>query len=51
MRPPLRELRNLQRDPQPQLTRIGDVLQIGLRVLVPVLLGLGILSIRGRVKR
>jgi hypothetical protein len=41
----------LQRDPQPQLTRIGDVLQIGLRVLVPVLLGLGILSIRGRVKR
>jgi hypothetical protein len=41
----------LQRDPQPQLTRFGDVFQIGLRVVVPVLLGLGILSIRGRVKR
>jgi hypothetical protein len=41
----------LQREPQPQLTRIGDALQISLRVLVPVLLGLGILSIRGRVKR
>jgi hypothetical protein len=37
--------------PQPKLTVWGDVLQITLRITVPVLLGLAILSIRGRVKR
>jgi uncharacterized protein YjbI with pentapeptide repeats len=36
---------------QPMLTPWGDVLQITVRVTVPVLLGLAILSIRGRVKR
>jgi hypothetical protein len=41
----------LARDPQPRLTRRGDVAQILLRILGPVLLGLAILSIRGRVKR
>ena len=41
----------LGRDPQPHLTRRGDVAQILLRFLGPVLLGLAILSIRGRVKR
>jgi hypothetical protein len=35
----------------PPLTPWGDVLQIVVRVVVPVLLGLAILSIRGRVKR
>jgi uncharacterized protein YjbI with pentapeptide repeats len=41
----------LTRDPQPRLTRRGDVLQILLRILGPVLLGLAVLSVRGRVKR
>jgi len=41
----------LGRDPQPILTRWGDVLQILLRLVAPVLLGLAILSVRGRVKR
>lgn len=41
----------LTRDPQPRLTRWGDVLQILLRILGPVLLGLAVLSVRGRVKR
>jgi hypothetical protein len=41
----------LARDPQPALTRWGDVFQIGVRIVVPVLLGLAVLSIRGRVKR
>jgi hypothetical protein len=41
----------LARDPQPRLTRWGDILQILLRILGPVLLGLAILSVRGRVKR
>jgi hypothetical protein len=36
---------------QPVLTPWGDVLQIAVRVLVPALLGLAVLSIRGRVKR
>jgi hypothetical protein len=37
--------------PQPELTRFGDVVQILLRILGPVLLGLAVLSVRGRVKR
>jgi uncharacterized protein YjbI with pentapeptide repeats len=41
----------LGRDPQPRLTRRGDVAQVLLRLLGPVLLGLAILSVRGRVKR
>jgi uncharacterized protein YjbI with pentapeptide repeats len=41
----------LARDPQPALTRWGDVLQIAVRITVPVLLGLAVLSIRGRVRR
>jgi len=41
----------LPQDPQPKLTRWGGVLQIGLRITVPVLLGLAVLSVRGRVKR
>jgi uncharacterized protein YjbI with pentapeptide repeats len=41
----------LAREPQPRLTRWGDTLQISLRVPAPVLLGLAILSVRGRVKR
>jgi uncharacterized protein YjbI with pentapeptide repeats len=41
----------LPHGPQPALTHWGDVVQIGLRVIVPVLLGLAVLSIRGRVKR
>ena len=40
----------LPRD-QPALTPWGDILQITVRVIVPVLLGLAVLSIRGRVKR
>ncbi len=36
---------------QPTLTPWGDILQITVRVAVPVLLGLAALSIRGRVKR
>jgi uncharacterized protein YjbI with pentapeptide repeats len=36
---------------QPALTPWGDVLQITIRVVVPVLLGLAVLSLRGRVKR
>jgi uncharacterized protein YjbI with pentapeptide repeats len=41
----------LTRDPQPRLTRFGDVVQILLRIIGPVLLALAVLSIRGRVKR
>jgi hypothetical protein len=41
----------LTRLPQPDLTRLGDVVQILLRILGPVLLGLAVLSVRGRVKR
>lgn len=41
----------LPHDPQPPLTQWGDVLQIALRIIVPVLLGLAVLSIRGRIKR
>jgi hypothetical protein len=40
----------LPRD-QPTLTPWGDVVQIAVRVVVPVLLGVALLSIRGRVKR
>ena len=36
---------------QPKLTPLGDVVQIGVRIIVPVLLGLAALSVRGRVKR
>jgi hypothetical protein len=36
---------------QPVLSPVGDVLQIAIRVIVPVLLGLAVLSVRGRVKR
>ncbi|MEU3778368.1 pentapeptide repeat-containing protein [Streptomyces sp. NPDC032472] len=36
---------------QPALTPWGEVLQIAVRVVIPVLLGLAVLSIRGRVKR
>jgi hypothetical protein len=38
-------------DPPPRLTTWGGVIQIAVRVTVPVLLGLAVLSIRGRVKR
>jgi hypothetical protein len=41
----------LTNSPQPRLTRRGEVAQILLRIIVPVLLGLAILSVRGRVKR
>jgi uncharacterized protein YjbI with pentapeptide repeats len=41
----------LTREPQPRLTRLGDVVEILLRILGPVLLGLAVLSVRGRVKR
>jgi hypothetical protein len=41
----------LTREPQPRLSRFGDVVQILLRILGPVLLGLAVLSVRGRVKR
>jgi uncharacterized protein YjbI with pentapeptide repeats len=41
----------LSRDPQPALTRWGDMLQIIVRIMAPVLLGLAVLSVRGRVKR
>jgi hypothetical protein len=41
----------LAHNPQPALTRFGDVLQISLRIFGPVLLGLAVLSVRGRVKR
>jgi uncharacterized protein YjbI with pentapeptide repeats len=47
----LRTAIGLPHDPQPPLTRWGDLLQIALRITVPVLLGLAVLSIRGRVKR
>jgi hypothetical protein len=47
----MRTIIGLNRDPQPRLTRWGDILQILLRILGPVLLGLAILSVRGRVKR
>jgi uncharacterized protein YjbI with pentapeptide repeats len=36
---------------QPALTPWGDMLQIAVRIIVPVLLGLAVLSVRGRVKR
>ena len=41
----------LMRDPQPTLTLWGDVIQILVRLLIPVFLGLTVLSVRGRVKR
>jgi hypothetical protein len=41
----------LPREPQPRLSAWGDALQILVRIVVPVLLGLALLSIRGRVKR
>ena len=41
----------LAQDPQSQLSLWGDVLQIGLRIMETVLLGLAVLPIRGRVKR
>jgi hypothetical protein len=41
----------LTRDPQPRLTRFGDIVQILIRIFGPVLLGLAVLSVRGRVKR
>jgi uncharacterized protein YjbI with pentapeptide repeats len=41
----------LTREPQPRLTRFGDVVQILIRIIGPVLLGLAVLSVRGRVKR
>jgi uncharacterized protein YjbI with pentapeptide repeats len=46
-----RTIIGLTRDPQPRLTRWGEVLQILLRLIAPVLLGLSIFSVRGRVKR
>ena len=36
---------------QPTLTPLGDVVQICVRIIVPVVLGLAVLSVRGRVKR
>jgi hypothetical protein len=36
---------------QPTLTPLGDVVQICVRIIVPVLLGLAVLPLRGRVKR
>jgi uncharacterized protein YjbI with pentapeptide repeats len=39
------------RPPERSLTTIGEWTQIGLRITGPVLLGLAIISIRGRVKR
>ena len=41
----------LLRGPQAALTTAGQVLDIGLRLLGPLLFGLVILSLRGRVKR
>jgi uncharacterized protein YjbI with pentapeptide repeats len=41
----------LPTDPRPVLTALGQVEQIALRIIVPVLLGLALLAIRGRVKR
>jgi hypothetical protein len=49
--PTARTAVGLPRDRQPQLTPFGDVVQILVRILAPVLLGLAVLSIRGRVKR
>jgi hypothetical protein len=37
--------------PPPPLTRFGEVLLIAVRVLGPLLLGLALLTVRGRVKR
>jgi uncharacterized protein YjbI with pentapeptide repeats len=37
--------------PLPQLNRVGEVLLIGVRILGPLLLGLALLAVRGRVKR
>jgi uncharacterized protein YjbI with pentapeptide repeats len=37
--------------PESQLTQYGRGIRIGLRILGPILLGLALLSIRGRVKR
>jgi hypothetical protein len=34
-----------------QLTLPGELLRVGMRLIGPILLGLAILSIRGRVKR
>jgi uncharacterized protein YjbI with pentapeptide repeats len=36
---------------QPDLTPWGEVLQLSVRIIIPVLLGLAVLSLRGRVKR
>jgi uncharacterized protein YjbI with pentapeptide repeats len=41
----------LLRDTREDLTSVGEVMQIALRLIGPVLLGLALLSIRGRVKR
>jgi hypothetical protein len=41
----------LPQDPRVSLTRWGDILQISWRIVAPILLGLAVLSIRGRVKR
>jgi uncharacterized protein YjbI with pentapeptide repeats len=41
----------LSGEQQSALTRFGDMLQIGLRIIAPVLLGLALLSIRARIKR
>lgn len=41
----------LLRDPDRTLTPLGEWLHLGVRLVGPVLLGLTVLSIRGRVKR
>jgi hypothetical protein len=37
--------------PEAQLTQEGRAMRIALRILGPILIGLGLLALRGRVKR
>jgi hypothetical protein len=46
-----RTIIGLNPTPAPALTRFGEVLLIAVRVLGPLLLGLALLALRGRVKR
>jgi hypothetical protein len=46
-----RTIIGLNPTPPPPLTRFGEVLLIAVRVLGPLLLGLALLAVRGRVKR
>jgi hypothetical protein len=46
-----RTIIGLNPTPPPLLTRFGEVLLIAVRVLGPLLLGLALLAVRGRVKR